>query len=94
MREEFKKMNLPYGLAYMSGGVEIVCGPMMIIGIWIPQLAALATALMMPTMLGAAVANFYGRDARMGFGVLLAFFLPVSLLAYMHAETLVLLIGL
>ena len=89
MREEFEKMNLPYGLAYLSGGVEAVCGPLMIIGIWVPFLAAIATALMVPTMLGAAIVNFTGRNARMGIGVVLVFLLPISLLAYAHLDILI-----
>ena len=77
MVEEFESMRLPYGLAVLSGLFEIVCGPALIAGVWYPKIAGIAALVMCFVMSGAAIANFKGRDARMGFGVIAIFLLPM-----------------
>ncbi len=81
MVEEFEKMDLPYGLAYLSGAVEIVMGPAMIVGIWVPAVAGAAASVMFCTMLGAALVNLIGRSAAMAIGVLVIFATPMALLS-------------
>ncbi|MEN8721832.1 MAG: DoxX family protein [Alphaproteobacteria bacterium] len=81
MVEEFEKMKLPYGLAYLSAAVEIVMGPAMIIGVWRSDLAGIGAVVMFCTMLGAALVNLVGRGKKMAIGVLVIFALPMALLA-------------
>lgn len=92
MVEEFKDMQLPYWLATLSGLVEIICGPAMVVGVWYPWIAGLATALLFATMLGAALINLIGRSAQFALGVSVVFLTPMALLfAYHLDDTLILL---
>ena len=86
--EEFSSMKLPYWLAYVSGGVEIICGPALLVGIWIPASAGIASAVLFVVMLGAAVTNFIaeGRGISMAVGVLVLFALPMLLIAYYYRD--------
>lgn len=86
MLEEFEQMQLPYWLAVLSGAIEVVCGPAMLLGIWLPGVAGLAVLAMTCTMFGAAVVNFIGRTAPMAGGVALLFVLPMALLSYYHLD--------
>jgi len=86
MIEEFEKMKLPYGLAFLSGAVEIIMGPLLIVGIWDPLTAGIASGIMVITMIGAAIANFVDRDKGMAIGVLIIFALPMVLLFLYHKQ--------
>lgn len=81
--EEFDKMQMPYFLAYISGAVEIVCGPALIAGIWFPAAAGIASAVLFWVMIGAASVNLLaeGRGMRLALGVLVIFALPMLLIA-------------
>lgn len=87
--EEFEKMQTSYILAYVSGAIEIVCGPALIAGIWFPEVAGIASALMFCVMLGAALTNLLasGRGVGMAVGVLLIFALPMLLIAWFYLQT-------
>lgn len=82
MVDEFRDLKLPFGLAIASGVFEIVCGPALIVGIWNPVVAGFAALIMIPVMIGASVVNFARRNARMGFGVVVLFLIPMCALAY------------
>lgn len=84
--EEFDKMQMPYFLAYISGAVEIICGPALIAGIWFPAAAGVASAVMFWVMIGAAVINLLakGRGMRLALGILVIFALPMLLIALYH----------
>ena len=87
-KEEFSSMKIPYWLAYVSGGVEIICGPALLAGIWIPASAGIASAVLFVVMLGAAVTNFVaeGRGVSMAVGVLVIFALPMLLITYYYRD--------
>ncbi|MCB1687149.1 MAG: DoxX family protein [Halioglobus sp.] len=87
--EEFESMKMPYALAYVSGAIEIVCGPALIAGFWFPVAAGIAAAVMFCVMLGAAVTNLLseGRGVKMAIGVLVIFALPMLLIALYYQET-------
>ena len=93
--EEFESMKMPYSLAYLSGAIEIICGPALIAGIWFPAYAGIASGIMFFVMLGAGVTNFLseGRGAKMAIGVLMIFALPMLLLSLYFLEPARLLIG-
>lgn len=94
-KEEFASMKLPYWLAYASGAVEIICGPALVVGIWIPASAGIASAVLFVAMLGAAAANFVavGRGVSMAVGVLVIFALPMLLIAYYYRDAMQALLG-
>ncbi|CAA0093117.1 Uncharacterised protein [Zhongshania aliphaticivorans] len=86
--EEFDSMRIPYVLAYVSGSVEIICGPALIAGIWIPAAAGIASAILFCVMLGASLTNFLsvGRGLKMAIGVLVVFALPMLLIALYYMD--------
>ena len=94
-KEEFSSMKLPYWLAYVSGGVEIICGPALLVGIWIPVSAGIASAVLFVVMLGAAATNFVaeGRGVSVAIGVLVLFALPMLLIAFYFREATQALLG-
>lgn len=87
--EEFGKMQIPYFLAYISGAIEIVCGPALIAGIWFPATAGIASTVMLCVMLGAALTNLLAkaRGVPVALGVLVIFALPMLLIALNYQET-------
>ena len=87
--QEFASMQVPYGLAILSGAVEVVAGPALIAGIWFPLAAGLASAVMFFVMLGAAVANFFseGRGAWAAIGVFVVCAIPMLLIAFYYLDT-------
>lgn len=82
--EELENMGIPYGFAYLAGGIEVICGPLMLAGIWLPLLAGVSAIVMTGVMLGAAVANGYGRDIQHGLGVAIIFVLPMIAISYWY----------
>jgi len=94
-KEEFASMKIPYWLAYVSGGIEIICGPALVLGIWIPISAGLASAVLFVVMLGAVVTNFIaeGRGVSMAVAVLIIFALPMLLIAYYFRDATQALLG-
>lgn len=84
MTKEFARMGLPYGLASLSAAVEIVCGPGLILGIWFPAVAGVAAMILVPTMIGAAIANLVTRPIQFAVGLVVVFLVPISLLAQYH----------
>jgi uncharacterized membrane protein YphA (DoxX/SURF4 family) len=89
MVEEFESMQTPYILARISGAIEILCGPALIVGIWIPATAGIAAAVMFCVMVGASLTNLFatGRGLGPALGVLFVFALPMLLLALHYLET-------
>ncbi|NKI15946.1 DoxX family membrane protein [Spongiibacter sp. KMU-166] len=93
--EEFESMKVPYSLAYLSGAIEIVCGPLLIAGIWFPAYAGVASGVMFFAMLGASATNLVsvGRGAKVAIGVLAIFALPMLLVTLYFLEPARLLVG-
>lgn len=92
MVDELKKMGIPYGFAYFSAAVEMLFAPVLIAGFWFPGIAGIAAIVLAGLMVGAAIANGYGRDAQHAIGVLVIFALPlagVALYYWPQARTLV-----
>jgi len=82
MVKSIKEMQLPYGLAMLAGLSEVIAGPALIWGIWKPAFAGLGAIILIGTMIGAAIANYVGKDWKHALGVVLYFLLPMVLLAY------------
>jgi len=77
MVEEFDSLSIPQSLRTITGLIEIVAGPMMILVFWYPTVAGIGALIMAPVMLGAAYINFTRRNAWFGLGVLVLFGLCV-----------------
>lgn len=84
MVDELSDMGVPYKWGYASAVFEIISGPGLIIGIFFPLLAGISALAMVPVMIGAAIANFLGRNMQYGFGVIIVFLIPMIILSYIH----------
>jgi uncharacterized membrane protein YphA (DoxX/SURF4 family) len=70
MRKEFQRFGYPYSIAMLAGALELIGSSLLIVGFWLPPLAALGSAVLLTVMLGATYTNFSKRPAAYGFGML------------------------
>jgi uncharacterized membrane protein YphA (DoxX/SURF4 family) len=70
MVREFRRFDYPYGLALLAGAMELVGAVLLVAGLWLPQLSAAGSALLLAVMLGATYTNFVKRPLAYGLGML------------------------
>jgi hypothetical protein len=62
MREEFSVYGLPTALLYLVGSSKVVSAFLLLMGLWIPSLAAPAAAVVSVLMVGAVLMHIRVRD--------------------------------
>jgi uncharacterized membrane protein YphA (DoxX/SURF4 family) len=62
MKEEFEVYGLPSALLYLVGSSKIVSALLLLIGLWVPSLAAPAAAVVSVLMIGAILMHIRVRD--------------------------------
>lgn len=82
MVKEFEGFQLPYWMAQIAGLTEIVIVSCLIAGFVVPELLFAGFGLLVPTMIGAALINFWKRPVQFGVGVVIIFLLPAAVLAH------------
>jgi uncharacterized membrane protein YphA (DoxX/SURF4 family) len=70
MRKEFRRFGYPYALARLAGALELLGAGLLAGGLWLPQLAAAGSLLLLPVMLGATYTNFRHQPLAYGLGML------------------------
>lgn len=62
MREEFSVYGLPSALLYLVGSSKVISAFLLLMGLWIPTLAAPAAAVVSVLMVGAVLMHIRVRD--------------------------------
>lgn len=70
MIEEFDKFRFPHWLRILTGLIELVAAPMLLLVWWWPGIASLGALILSAVMVGAAYTNFVKRPAAFGWGTL------------------------
>lgn len=63
LKEEFATYGLPAPMFYIVGGLKIICGVLLLAGLWFPQVVLPAAAVVAVLMLGAVVMHLKVGDA-------------------------------
>lgn len=82
MVAEFENFQLPYWLAQFSAIVESVVVVCLIAGFFNPMFSFFGYQLLVPTMIGAALINFWKRPIQYGIGVVVLLLVPAALLTH------------
>ncbi|MFZ4723201.1 MAG: DoxX family protein [Phycisphaerales bacterium] len=63
LKEEFATYGLPAPMFYIVGGLKILCGVLLLVGLWFPPVVLPAAAVVAVLMLGAVVMHLKVGDA-------------------------------
>jgi uncharacterized membrane protein YphA (DoxX/SURF4 family) len=63
LKEEFATYGLPASMFYIVGGLKIICGVLLLVGLWYQPVVLPAAAVVVVLMLGAVVMHLKVGDA-------------------------------
>lgn len=62
LKEEFAVYGLPEWTFYVVGGLKVVCGVLLVVGIWVPGLVRLPALVVSVLMIGALAMHAKAKD--------------------------------
>lgn len=89
MIQEFQRYGYPQGFRVFTGLIEVIGAVGMIVGIWKPQIAALAGILLAATMIGALFTHIRLKDPGKSMGAPLILLILSIVVAIINLNSLV-----